>query len=277
MKQHRRYAIFIFLFSAFGVAASAQNGVAISTKESLEASVVSAPCENDERKAAVVDLFRKMGAAGSDIKIETFNKEKTSNVVVHLKGRSDETIIIGAHYDKTKLGCGVVDNWTGVSIIAHLYRSLSSIETKRSYTFVAFDREEEGLIGSREMVKAMSKEQIAGTCAMANFDSFGQTAPYIFRSVSSKGLSKRAKEVAKRSDLELLEVNIQNASTDSASFIKKKIPSIALTGLGRDWGKILHTNEDQFEKVNMDSVYLAYRFGLLFVIDLETAACSDLR
>src|SRR5206468_5638195 len=42
------------------------------------------------------------------------NFHGVENLVLQQRGLSDETIVIGAHYHFAELGCGVVDNWTGV-------------------------------------------------------------------------------------------------------------------------------------------------------------------
>jgi len=49
--------------------------------------------------------------------------KNVENLVVTHKGTSDETIVIGAHYDFEERGCGAVDNWTGIVTIARLYRT----------------------------------------------------------------------------------------------------------------------------------------------------------
>ena len=256
---------------------NAQTGIAISTSESVERSVRTVPCENDKRAEAVRELFKQVGATDEQIKNVELNKGKITNIVVRKEGRTKETIIVGAHYDKVGPGCGAIDNWTGISIIAHIFKSLTSIETNRSYIFVAFDKEELGLKGSAAMVKAMSKEEIAATCAMANFDSFGQSVPSVFKNVSSSKLTKLAIDLFADTDLKLKAMQIDYASTDSASFMSKKIPSISLTGLGKDRLSVLHSKKDQLENTNMESVDLGYRVGLILLTKLDTVPCQDLR
>ena len=222
-------------------------------------------------------LFLDAGAQEADIVFETFDKEKAANVTVKKAGRSKETIVIGAHFDRTGSGCGVTDNWTGVSIISHIYRTIKNMETEKSYIFAAFDREEEGLKGSREMVNAMSESERASVCSMVNFDSFGQGYPMALRNASSSKMVKFAEDFAKESKINFTAVAIEGASSDSASFVEKKIPAITLSGLSSNWQNILHSSNDQVEKVNMDSVYLGYRFGLVFVSKLDGLACDTFR
>lgn len=248
-----------------------------SPKSAVEESIRSVPCKIPERREGVRKLFLDAGAKPEEIAVETFDKEQSANVVVRKAGKSKETIVIGAHYDRTSSGCGVTDNWTGVSIIAHIYRTIRDMETEKSYVFAAFDREEEGLIGSRQMVKTMPETDRAAVCSMVNFDSFGQGYPMTLRNASSSKMVKFAEDFAKESKINFTAVTIEGASSDSASFVEKKIPAITLSGLSSNWTSILHTSSDQVEKVNMDSVYLGYRFGVVFVSKLDALPCDNFK
>jgi putative aminopeptidase FrvX len=246
-------------------------------KSVVEESIKSVPCKIPERREGVKKLFLNAGAKEADIKFESFDKDRAANVVVRLAGRNAETIVIGAHYDRTNSGCGAMDNWTGVAIIAHIYRYLREVETDKSYVFAAFDQEEEGLKGSREMVKKMPDADRANVCSMVNFDSFGQGYPIALRNASSPKLVKFAEDFAKESKVKFQAVTIENASSDSASFDEKKIPAITLSGLTGNWQNILHSANDQVERVNIDSVYLGYRFGLVFISKLDPLPCGQFR
>lgn len=265
----------ILLFSLLLVSPVTGSGqVAFSPKEEVEASVRSVPCPQNDRLDGVRRLFKEAGATDEEIQVEKFDKDKISNVVVRKKGTTDETIVIGAHYDRTNMGCGVVDNWTGVTIVSHIYKTLRPLETTKSYVFVAFDREEEGLKGSRQMAKAMEKPAINQTCAMVNFDSFGMAAPMALKNASSPKLIRLATDLADESKFKFQAVEIEGASSDSVSFRDRKIPSITLSGLAGNWQQILHTSDDKIGKVNMDSVYMGYRFGLVYLANLDAAPCQ---
>ncbi len=248
-----------------------------SSRALVEESIKNVPCKIPERKDGVKKLFLEAGAKESDVVFETFDKDKAANIVIRKAGKSKETIIIGAHYDRTSTGCGVTDNWSGVTILAHIYRTIRGMDTEKSYVFAAFDQEEEGLKGSREMVKKMSEPDRANVCSMVNFDSFGQGYPMALRNASSSKMVKFAEDFAKESKINFNAVDIEGASSDSASFVEKKVPAITLSGLSSNWQSILHSSSDQVEKVNMDSVYLGYRFGLVFVSKLDGLSCAEFR
>src|SRR5262249_13811252 len=123
----------------------ASESVVISSENEIEADAFSVVCENRERQKEVVKLFGKMGASTEDVVIEKF--KDAESVVVRKPGATDETIVIGAHYDKVFAGCGAIDNWTGVVAMAHIYKTLRPLTARKGMIFVAFGREEGGLVG----------------------------------------------------------------------------------------------------------------------------------
>ena len=247
-----------------------------STPEQMQEDIKAVPCKsNTERLAGVKALFMKMGAAASDISVDKINN--VENVVVRKQGSTPETVVIGAHYDKVSHGCGAVDNWTGIVAIAHIYRTIRDVPLKKSVLFVAFGREEEGLIGSREMVRAISKEQLGQYCAMINIDSLGLGIPQAETGISSKKLVARADELAKRMQMPFKQGTIREGDTDSSSFLSRKIPAIALHGLSSEWQQVLHTHEDKVSKVNPMSVFMGYRLALGLFGEVENSACDAFR
>ena len=247
-----------------------------STPAQMQEDIKEVPCKgNTERLAGVKALFMKMGAAASDISVEKINN--VENVVVRKQGSTPELVVIGAHYDKVSHGCGAVDNWTGVVTIAHIYRTIKDMSLKKNVLFVAFGREEEGLIGSREMVKAIGKDQLTQYCAMINLDSLGLGIPQAETGISSKKLVARAEELAKRMQMPFQKGTIREGDTDSSSFLERKIPAIALHGLSNEWERVLHTHDDKVSKVNPMSVFMGYRLALGLLGEVETSACDAFR
>jgi Zn-dependent M28 family amino/carboxypeptidase len=268
-------AICLLLFLMFSIAAQNKPVSIVSTKEDLLESVNSVPCKNEERLEAIKSLFQKMGAKPEEITVEKLNKDKISNVIVTKKGKTDETIIIGAHYDKVSEGCGAVDNWTGISIIAHIYKTFSKIETNKTLLIVAFDQEEKGLLGSEAMAKEIPKEKRTQYCSMVNFDSFGFSPPFVLQNTSTSKLQESARKFAKENDFKMANVEITGADADSSSFKSRDIPAITFSGLDGNWQKILHSSNDKLDKINIDSVYFGYRFGLAFLAKLDSDVCRE--
>lgn len=264
----------LVLFAPASLSAQ-QNEIRISTPGQIKTEFDSVPCKNEERLGAAKALFEKMGAPASDISIDQY--KNVENLVIRKQGVSEEKIIVGAHYDKVSDGCGAIDNWSGVVAIAHLYRSLKDVSLKKTILFVAFGKEEKGLIGSRAMVDAIRKDQVSQYCEMINIDSFGLAVPQVDDNLSSKKLSRVAGDLAKEMKIPFSHASIEGADADSSSFIAKKIPALMLHGLNNEWTSILHSRNDQSSKLNPESVYLGYRLILALVIRLDNSSCDEYR
>ena len=143
--------------------------------------------------------------------------------------------------------------------------------------FVAFGREEDGLIGSGGMADAIPKQELAGYCAMINIDSFGMGLPFALAGSSSPKLMTATQEVAAKIGLKLPSITIPGADADSTSFVRRKIPAVTLSGLTNGWQSVLHTREDQISKVNAESVRIGYRLALAMWAHVQQNACDAFR
>ena len=263
------------LLLAAGCSAAQDPASKISTPEDIAKDFATVPCDDKDRLAAVRALYERAGASASDITLD--QHDNVENLVVTKKGASPEKIVIGAHYDKTSEGCGAIDNWTGQVALTHLYRTLKDIPLKKTLVFVAFGREEKGLIGSRAMTRNIDTVQAAGYCAMINIDSLGLGPPQVADNMSSKKLARFTGEIAKELEIPFAHASIGRANSDSSSFVAKKIPAVTIHGLNNDWSTILHSKHDQVAKVNAASVYLGYRLALAMIVKLDASACDAYR
>lgn len=281
MKHFLTRIVITFLITLFLVVALKAQTAAISATskmsvvEEFKAEFESVPCKNKDRLSAVKALFEKMGAAPAEIQVD--NAKGVENVIIRKAGVSPETIIIGAHYDKTADGCGAIDNWSGVVSIAHLYRTVKDLPMQKTILFVAFGREEEGLIGSKRMAKEIKKEDVQKYCAMINIDSLGLSVPQVLDNVSSPKMLALAEETSTKLEIKFSHAKDEHASADSVSFLEKKIPAITIHGLTNEWPKILHSSNDQAKQVNPVSIYLGYRLTLAMMMRLSEAECQAYR
>jgi Zn-dependent M28 family amino/carboxypeptidase len=269
--------ILICFSSAFAQESEGASKLRISTPDEIRSEFDSVPCKNGDRLKAVKALFEKMGAKAEEIAVEKVGG--IENVVVRKAAANDspEKIVIGAHFDKVPAGCGAIDNWTGVVAIAHVYRTLKDMPLKKNIVFVTFGEEEKGLLGSSAMARAIKKEQVAEYCAMINIDSLGLSAPQTLDNVSSRKLIDFTGALAKEMKITFSHTRVDGASSDSASFISKKVPAVTIHSLNDDWRKILHTGNDQSSKVNHESVYAGYRVALSLLVRIDEADCQSFR
>jgi len=247
----------------------------LSTEAEIAAEFASVPCDNSARLDATRALFERMGAPADAIRID--HHDDVDNLVVVKPGTSTEILVVGAHYDKVAKGCGAIDNWTGVVALAHLYRTLRQFAPAKTLVFVAFGREEHGLVGSRAMTSAIPDDRVASYCAMVNLDSLGLAAPQVADNMSSKAMVAFAESVAKELQVPFGHARIGGANSDSTPFVKRGIPALTLHGLDSNGLRVLHSPRDQAERVNATSVYLGYRLALAMLARLDQAPCTAQR
>ncbi len=250
--------------------------IAISTREEIAAEFATVPCKNQERLPAVKALFEKVGASADDITIEKI--KDVENILVKILGATEEKIIVGAHYDLAGSGsCGAIDNWTGIVTLAHLYKTFKTIKTRKTILFVGFGKEEQGLVGSKAMVKQIKKEDLQQYCAMVNIDSIGLTVPQVISNLSDKKLEEATIALAKKMELPVQALTVAGAGADSLSFRERGIPSITLAALPGNWPQILHSSGDQVKTVKPESVYLGYRLALSLIAQINDNECGTYR
>jgi acetylornithine deacetylase/succinyl-diaminopimelate desuccinylase-like protein len=247
----------------------------LSTEDDFANDFKDVPCKHNQRLEAVRGLFMRMGASESEITTAKFRGAE--NLVVKRKGLTDETIIIGAHYDFADLGCGAIDNWSGIVTMSHIYKSVRGVEQKKTVLFVAFDNEEKGLVGARAMANAIAKEDLPRYCAMINIDSFGQAPPFAMTNTSSASLIRVAEDAATALRMPFYSAPINGADADSSAFLARKIPAVTFAGIGPDWPSILHTVKDQKAKVDAQSAYMGYKLALAVWDRVDQAECGRFR
>jgi Iap family predicted aminopeptidase len=246
----------------------------VSTLEQTQEDLQKIPCQPKKRLNAVRDLFAKMGATSSDASVEKSGGAK--NYVVRREGTGPGVIVIGAHYDFVKEGCGAIDNWTGIVVVAHMYRTISHMKPAKTVLFVAFDQEERGRVGSRAMVLSLLKTGKSNYCAMLNFDSFGMGKPFAIQGESSLKLVHLGVELADGMQVPFSQKEISGFS-DALSFQKQGIPAITLSGLSDGWAGILHTYKDQQNAIDTASVFVGYRLGVSMWSSIDAAPCDSYR
>jgi Zn-dependent M28 family amino/carboxypeptidase len=272
--------LFCFLIPALLLEASSrtpriQTGAVIySTEEDFKTDVEAVPCKDKARLGAVKALFEKMGAGAAEILVE--KTKDAENLVVTRQGASDDKIVIGAHYDKTPDGCGAIDNWSGIVIVTHLYRTLKQMRLNKTFIFVAFGKEEHGLVGSRAMVSAIPKAELPHYCAMINLDSFGLGAAQVARNLSSRKLEDTASRLAKEKLMTFGNSPIPGDS-DSSSFLARKIPALTLHGLAGKWGSIIHSGNDQASRILPGGLAAGYWLALALALDIDKNPCDAFR
>jgi Zn-dependent M28 family amino/carboxypeptidase len=193
-----------------------------------------------------------------------------SNVICQLPGETQEVIIVGAHFDKVEKGTGAIDNWSGASLLASLYQSLSSTKRRHTFIFVAFCQEESGMVGSDYYASHMTKDEVSRTEAMVNLDTLGLSPTKVWVHRADKNLVSALGAVSKALNLPASEVDVERVgSTDSESFAARHIPRITIHSLTQQTLPILHSNADTLKQLRPNEYYDTYRLisGYLAYLD----------
>lgn len=122
----------------------------------------------------IYDYFDDIGLDVESQLLSYSTNGNSYNVVATIDTEgTDDTIIIGAHYDS--VGEGATDNGTGIValllVAEQLYANIDSLQC--DIVLIAFAGEEEGLYGSQSYVASMSATDIANTKLMINIDAIG--------------------------------------------------------------------------------------------------------
>jgi putative aminopeptidase FrvX len=230
--------------------------------------------DNRQREATLKQLFSDAGCDDHHLSEQLVPRSKLPNVICVLPGSGPKVIIVGAHFDRVSAGDGVVDNWSGASLLPSLYQVVKTQPRKHTYIFSGFTDEEVGEVGSHYYAHEMNKEQIASTDAMVNMDTLGLAPTEVWASRSDKTLVGAIIYIAKQMNFPVNGSNVdQIGSTDSVQFSDRKIPSITIHSLTQEnWNeRILHTSKDKISAMNLDDYYQTYKLLSAYLIFLDQA------
>ncbi len=270
-KKSHHFALAALLFCTLYGAAETVNYNPVS-RDVVGARLQKYAGKDNEREATLKQMFAAAGCDDQHLSEQPVKGSKLSNVICVLPGSSDKVIIVGAHFDHVPEGQGVVDNWSGASLLPSLYQALKGEARKHTFIFIGFTDEEKGEVGSHFYVQHMTNEQVAATEAMVNMDTLGLSPTKIWISHSDKQLIQMLAQVAKATNLPLSGMNVDNVGTsDSEQFAKRKIPRITVHSLTQEtWdAHILHTKKDEISKINLDDYYQTYRLVAAYLAFLD--------
>ena len=195
---------------------------------------------------------------------------RVNNVLAYLPGKTDQYIIIGAHYDHLGRGDsnslapsqigqihpGADDNASGTAGVLELARMFAPLKGKldRGILFASFSGEELGLLGSAEWVKEPTLP-LDKCIAMLNMDMIGRIKDnkvYI-GGVGTGSTFKADLEQAEKASQSGFKFEYSAggySASDHTSFVAKKVPVLFFfSGLHADY----HKPSDTWDKINAPS------------------------
>jgi hypothetical protein len=222
-----------------------------------------------------------------DVRVETI-RATVNNVMAYLPGKTDEYVIVGAHYDHLGRGGahslapsqtgtihpGADDNASGTAGVLELARVLSEHrgELKRGVLFMNFAGEELGLLGSAAWVNAPTKP-LDKAVAMVNMDMIGRIKDgKVFVGGVGTGTTLKAMldEAKSGTKFEIEPSESGYSSSDHTSFVTKRIPVLFFfSGLHSDY----HKPSDTWDKINTEAA--AQLLDLVGRVDVELASTAE--
>tara|TARA_B100000287_G_C20640550_1_gene783287 strand:+ start:18 stop:1244 length:1227 start_codon:yes stop_codon:yes gene_type:complete len=185
-----------------------------------------------------------------------------TNVIGYIDNLSENTIVIGAHYDhlgyggtnslyrdkKNQIHNGADDNASGTALVLDLASKLKTSNRENNYLFIAFSGEEIGILGSNFFTKN-SPIPTEKYNYMINMDMVGRLDADSTLAVFGVGTSPLFKQVlnSSNSSFKLTLKDSGIGPSDHTSFYTNDIPVLHFfTGQHKDY----HKPSDDYEKIN---------------------------
>jgi hypothetical protein len=201
------------------------------------------------------------------------------NVLGFIDNKSENTVVIGAHYDHLGFGNegslhrgekaihnGADDNASGVAVMLNLADKLRKVNTNNNYLFMAFSGEEMGLLGSNYFVKnaTLDTKKIN---YMINMDMVGRLKDSTL-AVYGTGTSPIWRQTISslNDDFKLVEKESGVGPSDHTSFYLADIPVLHFfTGQHEDY----HKPTDDQELLNYEGMYQISDYIFSIVSDMD--------
>jgi len=203
---------------------------------------------------------------GFDTSIQEFGSffSKGKNFIAVKKGAdSSKALLVTSHIDSVG-NAGANDNGTGTIGTLAIAKALAPFQFKYDLIIVGFDKEEKGLVGSREYVKKLSSSEKQKIIGVINFEMMGTNSrkdgnfhiidcdrsDSVFMTNTMEGIINWHK-------LALTKVPGCTERSDHASFWKASIPAIVISEnfFGGDSDKCYHKSCDKFDS-RLDFTYM---------------------
>lgn len=256
------------------------NGVLLTGTASVTGSLIPIPavCITYEKGMALKERLQ----GGESIQTHIFMKNKSEviksrNVIATLPGKEfpEENIVVGGHLDSWDLATGAIDNGIGIAAVLDMARTFKSlnIQPKRNIQFVMFMGEEQGLLGSKALVKDLTNEnQLNNVRYMMNIDMSGN--PIGFNASGRDEMVPIFNQIGEKiQDVDSTYIN-ENANraglhSDHQTYMMEGIPVVGIVGnLEPVVYDFYHSNGDDFDLVNEEHLKNTVRYSSMMLYEL---------
>ena len=226
--------------------------------------------------------------------------ERSQNVILRVPGQSDDTIIVGAHYDSVYYP-GASDNASGTALLLESIARMQGIDNYYTIEYVFFGAEEAGLYGSIYYVEQLSQAEHDNILFMLNADVLLDGDDLFYMAGYDAGGKPGANEYTEKWDSIALDINARYGfdlqplpwgvlgPSDQLAFLPHGYTAMFMAGLDvvgeipdgdvtmfiYEMNRVLHTPQDDIHFINNtwpDKAELNMR---VFSIFLEEMLIAD--
>ena len=259
---------------------SVPNGVLLTGTASVTGELIPIPaiCISKEEGLAIRERMKTEKIMATINMTNNSGMIKARNVVATLKGTDypDEKIVLGGHLDSWDLATGAIDNGIGSFAVLDIARAFmaNKIQPKRTVQFVMFMGEEQGLLGSRYMVRKMVAEgTIDAVKYMMNLDMTGNPI-----GISAGGnVTDTAFFTSLGAEMQQVDTIFKNQfsrggglHSDNQPFMLEGVPVLGMhSNLDPAIYRCYHADCDDFSLVNETHIRNTARFGTMLLYGLS--------
>ena len=243
--------------------------IAILPREVIEGRLLRSVRNNMDRQDALHQMFQEAGCGDANLIEQPIKRGKFANVICTLPGTGSSVIVVGGHFDHGDVGEGVVNNWSGASLLPSLYESLRASPRKHTIVFIGFAEEEHGLAGSNFYVKE-APGGLANVHAMINLEALGLGSTKLWLERSDQNLAGILNAVAAAMNLPLAVVNAgKGDEEDSMPFRKRGVPTLMVHSITPQTVSVMHSPADTIEKIDTAAYYDTYQLMDHYLASLD--------
>ena len=228
------------------------------------------PCVNINAK----DAFKLVQSAPGSVSIRVDQTESVStsqNVIAEIPGRTDEWIVLSAHYDSTPLSHGAYDNMSGcIGLLGVMKVLLGKAPLRYGLRFIFCGSEEVGLLGSKAYTAAHEKE-LEKIALNINLDMIGTYMGRFIACVSAEDkllhyleylCAQRGWGLSARQDV---------YSSDSTPFADKGVPALSFARIAPKSQATIHNRYDTRALLSADQLIADIGFISDFTLGMADA------
>ena len=241
---------------------------------------IPAVCISNDSGRELRAWLAEEGPLEAHINMRNFSKPiKARNVIATLKGKSDECVIVGGHLDSWDLATGAIDNGIGSFSVLDIARTFKALKIKprRTIKFVMFMGEEQGLLGSKHMVRELVADGRHRQGSLHDEPRHDQRPQG--RQRLRGGPTWRVFSQKVGADIQKVDPAFENKFTSRAGlhsdhqpFMLQGVPVVGLSGsLPLSVLQCYHADCDRFDLVNKQQLENTVRIGSMYLYALANA------